>query len=157
MKIINLIDHPEYIEDVSEILWKQWHYKKDRWLSLENIIKRTKEIFKSSNGLPTTLISLKWNILTWTISFIKSDISERKDLFPFVASFYVKKKYRWLWIWKQLIKSIENIAINNWWNELYLYDDSSIDKLYEKYWYSHLEDDKYNWYVYKIYKKELNK
>ena len=154
MKILNLKDHPEYIEEVSYLLYKQWQEPND-WLSLEDTIKRTKNIFKAKNWIPTMLIAIENDKLLWTVSLWISDIPERQDLFPFLASLYVKKEFRNKWVWRKLVNNIEKIAKENWWNKLYLYDDSNIENLYTKYWYSFLEDDTYKWYTYKIYYKDL--
>lgn len=156
MEIYNLKDKKEYIEEVSSILWNQWQKWDECWLSLEDTIKRTKNIFKSNNWIPTILIALDWNKLIWTISLWINDINYRQDLFPFVASFYVKDDYRRRWVWKKLMLEIENIALKNNWETLYLNDSSWIDNLYEKFWYSFYEKDSYNWNYYKIYNKNLS-
>lgn len=154
MEIVNLKDYPEYIEEVSYCLYKQWQ-EPNNWLSLEDTIKRTKNIFKAKNWIPTILIALENNKFIWTVSLWISDISERQDLFPFLASLFVKTEYRNKWIWRELVKAIEKLAKQNWWNKIYLYDDSNIENLYIKYNYSFLEEDTYKWYTYKIYYKNL--
>ena len=45
MQIVNLKDYSQYIEEVSYYLYKQWQ-EPNNWLSLEDTIKRTKNIFK---------------------------------------------------------------------------------------------------------------
>ena len=93
MEIVNLKDYPEYIEEVSYCLYKQWQ-EPNNWLSLEDTIKRTKNIFKAKNWTPTILIALKNDEFVWTVSLWINDIPERQDLFPFLASLFVKEKYR---------------------------------------------------------------
>jgi len=114
LQIKNLKDFPEYIEEVSNLLWKQWQ-KPNNWLSLEDTIKRTKNIYKANNGYPSMLIALSDWDLAGTVSLWISDIPERQDLFPFLAYLYVKEDYRQKWITKNLIQEIEKLAINNWW------------------------------------------
>jgi GNAT superfamily N-acetyltransferase len=122
---------------------------------LVDTIKRTKNIFNAKFACPTMLIALDWNIFIWTISLWISDIPERQDLFPFVASLYVKPEYRRRWVAKKLVQEIEKIARNNNWNELYLNDWSEIKWFYEKMWFSFYENDSYKWKNYLIYKKIL--
>ena len=154
MKIVNLKDYPEYIEEVSYYLYKQWQEPND-WLSLEDTIKRTKNIFKAKKWIPTMLIALEDNIFVWTVSLWISDISERQDLFPFLASLFVKEEYRNQWVWRKLVQVIEQVAKQNGWDKLYLYDDSNIENLYVNYWYIFFEEETYKWYTYKIYFKKL--
>jgi len=154
MQIVNLKNYPEFIEEVSYYLYKQWQ-EPYNWLSLEDTIKRTKNIFKAKNWIPTMLIAIKDNIFLWTVSLWISDIPERQDLFPFLASLFVKEKYRNQWIWTNLVKEIEKIAKLNNWKTIYLYDDSNINNFYKNLGYSFLEEDTYKNYTYKIYYKNL--
>lgn len=154
LEIKDLKDFPEYIDEVSTLLWRQWQ-EPNNGLSLDDTIKRTKNIYKANNACPSMLIALDNKILAWTASLWISDIPERQDLFPFLASLYVKNDYRQRWIAKSLVAEIEKLALLNWWKKLYLFDDSNIEWFYEKLWFSFYEEDTYKWYTYKIYKKEL--
>ena len=155
MEIKNLIDSPKYIEEVSKKIWQEWQKNDINWLSLDDTIKRTKNIFKAKLACPTMLIALDWNILVGTVSLWISDISERQDLFPFVASLYIKSEYRKKWLAKKLLLEIEKVAKNNNWKELYLNDGSKINWFYEKMWFNFYEKDNYKWKEYLIYKKIL--
>ena len=155
MKIVNLLDYPNYIEEVAYLLYNQWQKNSENWLSLEDTIKRTKKIYNSKKWCPSILIALDNDMLCWTVSLWISDIPERQDLFPFLASLYVKPEYRKRWIATKLVFELEKLAKLKWWYEIYLYDDSNIKWFYDRLWYSFVEEDSYKWYIYKIYKKIL--
>lgn len=72
---------------------------------MEDTIKRTKNIFKAKSWIPTMLIALKDDKFVWTVSLWISDIPERQDLFPFLASLFVKAEYRKQWVWRKLVKA----------------------------------------------------
>jgi len=155
MQIHNLLDKEEYIDEVSYLQWNEWHKNIKNWLSKEDIKKRVNTIYNSQKGIPSIFIAIENNILVGTISFWISDISERQDLFSFLASLIVKSKYRNRWIWKLLIQQVCSFAKKQGWDNIFLYDESNIPNFYKNNWFTFFSNDIWNNKRYLIYKKEI--
>ena len=101
IKILNLIDEQEYIEEVSEWIWKEW--SKCHGAKLEDIIYRSKHsLKKDGSGIPQMYIAKYKNKVVGVVSIWLNDLTARQDLYPWMAALYVKKEYRNMGIGKML-------------------------------------------------------
>lgn len=125
--IVNLIDEPQYIEEVSKWIWKEWSQSKG--LKLEDVIYRTKHSL-NSKGIPTMYIAKIQDVVVGVVSIWVNDLTSRQDLSPWMATLYVDEKYRNLGIGKILQRKCITEAKNL--NYDYLYLITEHDNYYEK-------------------------
>lgn len=117
VKIVNLIDEQEYLNEVSEWIWKEW--SKSNGAKLEDIIYRSKHSIKKE-GIPQMYIAKYKNEVVGVVSLWRNDLISRQDLFPWMATLYVKENFRNIGIGKKLqYKCIEETKKMNY-EDLYL-------------------------------------
>ena len=96
LKIYNLKDKQEYIQEIATLTQKEWGRKDlrpDEFASKVN--EKIMKIKKSFDNIYyCKLILLEDDQLVGFISIFPSDGDERKDLSPWYATMYVKKEYR---------------------------------------------------------------
>ncbi len=96
LKIYNLMDKPEYIEEVATLTQKEWgniSYSKEKVKEkISTKISKIKANF--NNPLYCKLILLKDNGLVGFISIFPSDGDECLDLEPWYSTMFVKSCYR---------------------------------------------------------------
>lgn len=102
MEIFNLKDKIEYLDEVMELEYDEWADNKEnnRRIRLER--KKDKFNNMSSNNSFCKLILLEGAELIGFISLFPNDCEEEKDLSPWYATMYVKKKYRKMRILKNI-------------------------------------------------------
>lgn len=128
LKILNLADAPEYVDEVSYWLWEEWG--EAGGYSLDELIYRTKHCM-AKTGVPQTLIALYDGQPAGVVSLWMNDLKTRQDIYPWMATLYVKNEYRNLKIGQKLqIASIE--AAKNTTDYPYLYLITEHDNYYEK-------------------------
>lgn len=95
-EIYNLIERPEYIEEVAKLTQKEWGQKNLSDAEFNSKVKAKIEKIKSSfrNTNYCKLILLEDKTLIGFISIFPEDCDERKDLSPWYATMYVKEEYR---------------------------------------------------------------
>lgn len=151
IEIVDLVNEPKYINEVSEWIWKEW--SKQNGAKLEDVIYRTKHSI-NENNIPKMFIAKCNNEAIGVVSLWVNDLKARQDLFPWMATLYVKEDYRNKGVGKKLQKiSIEYAKQKNYSN-LYLITEH--DNYYEKTGWEYIEDapldnGKYE----KIYKYDL--
>ncbi len=96
LKIYNLQDKQEYIKEVAKLTQKEWGNRalNEKEFEEKVAIKVKKIKALSKEKYYCKLILLKDNELVGFISIFPSDGDERKDLFPWYATMYVKEQYR---------------------------------------------------------------
>lgn len=152
IEIINLIEEQEYLEEVSEWIWKEWD--KEHGAKLEDVVYRSKHSI-NKEGVPQMYIAKYKDEAIGVVSIWLNDLKARQDLFPWMATLYVKEEYRNMGIGKKLQqKCIEETTKMNYKN-LYLITEH--ENYYEKMGWEFLEnapleDGRYE----KIYKVKLN-
>lgn len=131
MEIFNLQEKPEYIDEVVRLEHEQWASNKDE--NKEERIERKKEKVCSmfSNKSFCKLILVEENELIGFISIFPEDCDEEKELTPWYATMYVKKKYRNHGYSKLLNKAILDEARNRGFKTIYLKTD--LENYYEKF------------------------
>lgn len=153
VKIVNLIDEPEYLEEVSEWIWKEWD--KEHGAKLEDVVYRSKHS-RNKGDIPQMYIAKYKNEVIGVVSIWVNDLTARQDLYPWMATLYVKEEFRNMGIGRMLQhKCIEETKKMNYKN-LYLITDH--ENYYEKTGWVFLEnaplgDGRYE----KIYKYKLKK
>ncbi len=132
LKIYNLRDKEEYIDEVAILTQKEWGQKnlsKEEFeRKVKNKILKIKSNFWNINYCK--LILLDDTSLVGFISIFPTDGNERKDLTPWYATMYVKEKYRGKGYSKILHNAILSEAKKRKINKLYLKTD--LENYYEK-------------------------
>lgn len=132
LKIYNLKDKQEYIQEIATLTQKEWGRKDlrpDEFASKVN--EKIMKIKKSFDNIYyCKLILLEDDQLVGFISIFPSDGDERKDLSPWYATMYVKKEYRGRGYSKILNDAILEEAKKKKINRLYL--KTTLDNYYEK-------------------------
>lgn len=88
IRIENLADYPEYIEEVINWIYNEWGNNNIKYWSswIRNSINK--------KGIPQTFIVLVDDELAGTYSLWRCDLQSRQDLFPWFGGLYVNEKYR---------------------------------------------------------------
>ena len=94
MKIYNLKDKLEYLDEVVMLEYDEWASNKEenKQVRLEKKKEKIRELFSHKSFCK--LILIYNNKLIGFISLFPSDCEEEKDLTPWYATMYVKKEYR---------------------------------------------------------------
>ncbi len=131
MKIYNLQDKLEYLEEVAILEYEEWASNKEK--NKHTRIERKKEKICSmfSNKSFCKLILVNNRELIGFISMFPNDCKEEKDLTPWYATMYVKKEYRNQGYSRLLNEAILDEAKKRNFKTLYLKTDLS--NYYEKF------------------------
>lgn len=155
IKIVNLADEKEYLEEVSEWIWKEW--SESHGAKIEDVIYRSNHSIKK-DGIPQMYIAKYKNEVVGVVSLWVNDLTSRQDLSPWMATLYVKENFRNMGIGNKLQhKCIEEAKKMNY---EYLYLITEHKNYYERTGWEFLENAPLNDGCYeRIYKyklKELN-
>ena len=150
MKIFNLKDKMEYLNEVVNLEHDEWGINPD--FDREKRINNKKKTIMDNldNKSFCKLILLDNNNLIGFISLFPYDSDEVKDLSPWYATMYVKKEYRGKGYSKILNDAIINEARNRGFKTIYL--KSTLVNYYEKFgavYIKNISDDE------KLYKIDL--
>lgn len=94
MKIFNLKDKLEYLDEVAKLEYEEWADNKEE--NKQSRIERKKEKIKtmfSNKGFCKLILVDNYNLIGF-ISLFPSDCEEEKELTPWYATMYVKEEYR---------------------------------------------------------------
>ena len=140
LKIYNIIEKQEYLREVAELTQKEWGSLLNTKEEFEEKINKkiTKIIKNFDNPLYCKLILLDNDVLIGFISIFPSDGLERKDLFPWYATMFVKKEYRGKGYSKIINKAILEEARKRGFHKLYL--KTNLINYYEKFGAKYLDD-----------------
>lgn len=139
MKIYNIKEKPEYIEEVARLSKLEWaEYKTE-----EELNKKIQEtINKINNNLDNPyyckLILLDNEKLVGFISIFETDGDEHQELKPWYATMYVKKEYRGKGYSKILNNAILKEAKERGFKKIYL--KSELKNYYEKFGAKYMSD-----------------
>ena len=153
IKVINLLDDIECLDEVSEWIFEEWEKKFNR--NLEYIIYRSKHSLNRVY-IPQMYIAKYVDVVVGCVSIWRCDLKSRQDLYPWMAALFVKKEYRNQGIGKLLQeKVIEETRKMNYKN-IYLITEH--ENYYERTGWEFiekapLEDGSYT----KIYKYDLTR
>jgi len=119
LEIAYLCDHPEYIDPIAEWLFSEWgQYKPNNTVDL--VAARLRR-YLNKNNIPITIIALQDGMLVGTATLRESDLRERLELRPWMASVYVSQDHRNKGVGSELVSSIERIATSLGYSRIHLY------------------------------------
>ena len=150
MKIYNIKDKIEYLDEVAKLEYDEWADDKEN--NKQGRIKNKKEKILNmlSDKVFCKLILIKKNILIGFVSIFPYDCEEEKELSPWYATMYVKKEFRGYGYSKILNDAILDEARSRGLNVLYL--KTNLNNYYEKFGACYIKDLSNNE---KLYKFEL--
>ena len=134
IEIINLADRPQFIEEVSKLIWEQWSKHEGR--TLDEALYRTRHSIKKDQ-VPQTYIAIKGDEMLGTVHIWNNDLKCRQDLTPWMAALLVKPEYRNMGIGTMLQKKCIEVAGGMKYKSIYLITDH--DGYYEKSGWNFLE------------------
>ncbi len=120
IKIVNLCENKEYLEEVSEWVWKEW--SESHGASLEDIIYRSKHSI-CEDAVPQMYIALYNEEVVGVVSLWNNDLTARQDLTPWMATLFIKEEYRGLGVGTLLQNKSIEVARNLKYDYLYLITD----------------------------------
>ena len=131
IKVYNLKNKKEYIEEVATLEYEEWADNKENNKNrrINEKIKKIEKNLNSSNFCK--LILLKENSLIGFISIFPNDSKECPNLTPWYSTMYVKKEYRKKGYSKILNDAILKEAKNRGFTTIYLKTD--LKNYYEKF------------------------
>ena len=131
IKVYNLKNKKEYIEEVATLEYEEWADDKENNKNrrINEKIKKIEKNLNSSNFCK--LILLKENSLIGFISIFPNDSKECPNLTPWYSTMYVKKEYRKKGYSKILNDAILKEAKNRGFTTIYLKID--LKNYYEKF------------------------
>jgi len=133
MKIFNIKDKLEYIEEVAILTQNEWGKIKEGQAGFKEKVEYKIDKIKNSLNLNNycKLILLDGEKLVGFISIFPTDGSEFNNLTPWYATMYVKKEYRGFGYSKVLNNAILKEAKNRGFDKIYL--KSELNNYYEKF------------------------
>ncbi len=148
MKIYNLRDKTEYLDEVASLEYEEWADNKEE--NKQERIERKKAKICSSfdNKSFCKLILVDNNNLIGFISIFPKDCEEEKELTPWYATMYVKEEYRKHGYSRILNDAILKEAKNRGFSALYLKTD--LENYYEKFGAIFIKKLKSGEYLYKF-------
>ncbi len=148
MKVYNLKDKLEYLNEVANLEYEEWADKKDE--KKQERIKRKKEKIcnEFNNKSFCKLILIDNNNLIGFISIFPKDCEEEKELTPWYATMYVKKEYRNNGYSRILNDAILKEAKDRGFSTLYL--KTYLENYYEKFGAIFIRKLKSGEYLYKF-------
>lgn len=139
MKIYNVKEKQEYIEEIARLSKLEWA-EYDTEEELNNKIQQTINKIKNNLDNPSycKLVLLDNDNLVGFISIFPTDGDECQELTPWYATMYVKKEYRGLGYSKILNDAILKEAKSRGFKKIYL--KSELKNYYEKFGAKYIKD-----------------
>ena len=133
VKIYNIKEKEEFLEEVAILTQKMWGSKDLTFDEFNEKVNKKIEKIKNNYDNPfySKLVLVDKDKLIGFISIFPSDCDERKDLFPWYATMYVKEEYRSKGYSKILNDAILEEAKRKGFKRLYLKTD--LVNYYEKF------------------------
>lgn len=133
LKIYNIKEKQEYLREVAILTQKEWGSETNSEEEFEEKINKkiSKIINNFKNPLYCKLVLLDDDVLIGFISIFPTDGDERKVLFPWYATMYVKEEFRGQGYSKILNNAILEEAKKRGFKKLYLKSD--LINYYEKF------------------------
>ena len=148
MKIYNLENKIEYLDEVATLEYEEWAKNKEENRQ-DRIEKKKIKITNMFNEKSfCKLILLDEHNLVGFISLFPNDGEEEKELTPWYATMYVKKEYRNKGCSKILHEAIINEAKQRGFTTIYL--KTTLNNYYEKFGAIFIKELKYGEKLYKI-------
>ena len=137
MHIDYLCDHPELIEELAELNFKEW----GEFRPGDTLEARTERMRAAcgKGAIPSVVVAIEDGRLLGGALLIDSDMKTRPDLTPWLAGVYVKAEERGRGIASQLVNRIVEEAAGLGVETLYLYTDAA-QSLYARLGWKVVED-----------------
>lgn len=120
IRVVNLSENLDYLEEVSKWIWKEW--SEIHGASLGDVVYRSRHsICKSS--IPQMYIALYDKEVIGVVSLWNNDLTARQDLTPWMATLFVKEEYRGLGVGTILQEKSIEVAKSLNYEYLYLITD----------------------------------
>lgn len=140
MQVVPLADHKAFVRELAELHHAEWsHFNPS--LTLEA---RAEAIAKAAGreGIPSIFIAITGDELIGSAALVQQDMKTRLDLSPWLASVYVKEKFRRQGVASALIDRCESEAARSGVTTWYLYTEFA-SKLYDNLGWSLMERCEY--------------
>ncbi|KMM37966.1 GNAT family N-acetyltransferase [Guptibacillus hwajinpoensis] len=151
MNIDFLLNHPDKIKEVSEMIYKEFVVKTESGMKFEDVVKHFSNT--KDNTFPITLVAIENDECLGTVSIFENDLKIRDMYRPWLASLYTKSEYRSRGIGQLLVSKTKDVVKELGFNELYLRTEDTSD-YYRKRGWTYVEtvsDDTYEYIdVFKI-------
>lgn len=134
MKIIDIRNYENFLEEYIVLCHLEWGEKIN---NLDEYVLRKKESIIFGDKVIKILGIIENGVLVGFISLFKHDGKERRDLFPWYATMYVKKEFRGLGYSKILNDSILKSAKDLGYKKVYLKSD--LINYYERFGAKYIE------------------
>lgn len=131
MKIYNLKEKIEYLDEVANLEYEEWADNKEENRDERIRLKKEKICSMFKRNSFCKLILLDNNKLVGFISLFPNDCDLEKDLTPWYATMYVKKEYRNMGYSRLLNDAILKEAKSRGFTEVYL--KTELENYYEKF------------------------
>ncbi|MCR5147237.1 MAG: GNAT family N-acetyltransferase [Clostridia bacterium] len=140
LKICNIKDHPEFIEEIAILTRKEWGQKNLSEKEFQNQVEKAVSRITSNLDNPyyCKLILIDDDKLIGFISLFENDCDEKPALKPWYATMYVKSVYRGNGYSRMLNEAIIAEAKKRGFKKLYLKSD--LVNYYEKFGFVYLEN-----------------
>ncbi|MBS9721601.1 GNAT family N-acetyltransferase [Tianweitania sp. BSSL-BM11] len=138
IRIDDLRDRPERIDDVADRLWTAWW--RDGGVSLEELTGLVRESLGPSI-VPSTFVAHRDGQFAGTASLIAHDMDARPHYSPWVAAVWVEADHRGSGIGSQLVRHISALAFAAGIARLYLYCEPSKGPFYAALGWRQIEAD----------------
>lgn len=143
MNIHFLVNHPDKINEVSFLIFKEFVVKSGSRMQFEDVVKHFSNT--KVNTFPVTLVGLEDGECLGTVSIVENDLRIRDMYKPWLSSLYTKPAYRGRGVGEKLIAATRDAVNDLGFNELYLRTEDASD-YYRKRGWTYLEtvsDEKY--------------
>jgi GNAT superfamily N-acetyltransferase len=129
MKIVNIIEYPEYLEILCDWHQEQWSYLNPGQTWNQRLAQMQEDL--NSNFVPSTFIALEGDTLLGSAAILAQDMAIHLDWSPWLASVFVSPEHRRKGIGASLVKHVMKEAENNAVKTLYLYTPDA-EQFYER-------------------------
>jgi predicted N-acetyltransferase YhbS len=143
MKVEFLLNNPDKINEVSEIIYEEFVVKTGGSLKFKDVVNYISN--SKTSTFPIILVALENGECLGTVSIFENDLKIRSMYKPWLASLYTKPEYRCKGVGEKLIAKTIDVVKELGFNELYLRTEYASDYYKNRGW-TYLEtvsDDRY--------------
>lgn len=133
VEITTLAENKHYYKDVSQMIYQEFVLGTSSKMTLKDV----EHFFKNTNidVFPITFIAIIENECVGTVSVFENDFKKRPQYFPWLASLYVRPKYRDKKIGQHLITYLLNHLKTLNYSEVYLKTENASEYYKKRNWH----------------------